>query len=163
MIVLAIICVAAIIYFNFYYQHRQISGIEERIGDGTVLLETSFRKLFAEEEITPGDLNQRKMIIFWATWSERAGELARMLEENRVADRVVILSAVVRDSPESVQQSAVLNINPITHVHGTPLYNELRIPGIPSVFVFNEHNEMTYFRIGYRESRDYDDLMNVLN
>jgi hypothetical protein len=162
MLAVATVCLLTIIYFNFYYQQRQFSGVEERIGDGSVLTEAKFSKLFTDDEISLSEYQQQKMIIFWATWSERAGELARLISENRVGETVLIISAVVRDSPDQVQQSVVMNNGNFIHVDGTPLYNELMIPGIPSIFIFGVDNRMLYSRIGYRESRDYDELMGVL-
>jgi hypothetical protein len=53
-------------------------------------------------------------------------------------------------------------MNNVHQTDGTPVYNELRIPGIPAIFVFDSDDRMIHYKIGYRESRDYDELISVL-
>lgn len=163
MLVIAFICVIAIIYFNFYYQQRQLVLIDERIADGTVLAETDFQGLGWDGEMNLKDLSaEKKMIIFWAPWSERAVELAGLLDDELQNTPVAVISAVVRDTPEAVQNLGLLTGNNVRHVEGTQVYNDLRIPGIPAIFVFDSENRMIHYKIGYRESRDYDELTAVL-
>jgi hypothetical protein len=164
MLIVAFICVIAIIYFNFYYQQRQLVLIDERIGDGSVLVETTFSELDGEGEVgLPELVGDKKMIIFWAPWSERAVELAGLLQNELQGRPVSVISAVVRDTPESVQNLGLLTMGNVRHADGTPVYNNLRIPGIPAIFIFDSENRMIHYRIGYRESRDYEELISVLN
>lgn len=163
MLIVAFICVIAIIYFNFYYQQRQLVRIDERIGDGSVLVETQFRELGGEGEVALSGLEgDKKMIIFWAPWSERAVELATLLQEELQYLPVSVISAIVRDTPESVHNLGLLTMNNVRQADGTPVYNNLRIPGIPAIFIFDSDNRMIHYKIGYRESRDYEELISVL-
>ncbi|MFN2372567.1 MAG: TlpA family protein disulfide reductase [Cyclonatronaceae bacterium] len=164
LLIVAFLCVIAIIYFNFYYQQRQLVRIDERIGDGSVLVETQFRELGGEGEVNLSGLDgEKKMIIFWAPWSDRAVELATLLQEELQDLPVSVISAVVRDTPESVRNLGLLTRNNVWQADGTQVYNDLRIPGIPAIFVFDSDNRMIHYKIGYRESRDYEELISVLN
>jgi hypothetical protein len=163
--VIAVICVIAIIYFNFFYQQRQLIQIDERIGDGSVLVESRFALLDGSGETAiaglPADL---KVILFWATWSERSAELAGIISNalSQRSDQTVLISAVVRDSSALPESLELTGKDGVWHVNGTPQYNDLQIPGIPAVFVFDRDNRLTHYRIGYRTSRDYDELLQIL-
>ncbi|MFU8860115.1 MAG: TlpA family protein disulfide reductase [Cyclonatronaceae bacterium] len=162
-LVIAFLCVIAIIYFNFYYQQRQLVLIDERIADGSVLAETDFQRLGREGSVNLIELSgEKKMIIFWAPWSERAVELAGLLDDELQNTPVTVVSAVVRDTPDAVQNLGLMTMENVHHVDGTQVYNDFRIPGIPAIFVFDSANRMIHYKIGYRESRDYDELTAVL-
>lgn len=89
------------------------------------------------------------IIHFWSTWSDLAMELNSVMDnlKNEYPDLVVV-AAASRDAPELVEQHITGTNYHFTYLDGTPLYQELMVPGLPSQLFVNRAGKIVDQNVG---------------
>ena len=167
MLVVAGICVVLIIYFNLRFMGSQQQRFAERVGDGQEHLEQRYPAIFESGSITPAELSggQPLILLFWASWSGRADEaqqdLFRRIQTH--GSEAVVISAAVKDDAGHIREIKEAHGLPFIFVDGTEHYNEVRLPGLPSLLAFRPDGSLFGSRLGFSGPEDYDFLDALLS
>lgn len=169
MIGVAVLCVLLITYFNFRSAGQQRENFTERVGDGQTLYEYTYPSYFQEEDISPHGLAQQEpagvAILLWASWSDRSVEaleelqrLAGQLSEASESQTGLhILAAAIKDGEDFIEEirEQTADGKRVHFVKGDEIYNELRLPGLPAVVVFDAEGTLFGARYGYSSAEDF--------
>lgn len=164
LLIVAALCVAAIIYFNLRFMENQPERLAERLGDGLELLETEFDVYFSNQTLIPLEFMSKPIVaLFWASWSNRSTQArdALMRKIEQMEETPVVLILAVKDDesyindyfPEPVPSMYILN--------GTEFYQNQRIPGLPSLVVFRAGGIIWGMRFGFTSDADYDFILQL--
>jgi thiol-disulfide isomerase/thioredoxin len=78
------------------------------------------------------------ILHFWSTWSDLSMELHDVMSDlKKDYPELVIVAAASRDAPELVEQHIAGTSYDFFYLDGTPLYQELMVPGLPSQLFVN--------------------------
>lgn len=166
LLVIAAICVLAIIFFNFRFLGDQTVRFAERVGDGSELFNHEFEEYFTGEIIRPADFENEKIIaLFWATWSNRSltaqAKIIDLLENTD--NSVVLLLMAVKDNEMYLNDFRHLLTDHIILLNATEFYNDARLPGMPAVVAYSPDGSIYGMKLGYTGADDYHFLENFLN
>lgn len=170
MLAVAFLCVLLITYFNFRSAGQQQENFTERIAEGRELYEHSYPEYFTDDAISAQSLSEQDSgpvaILFWASWSDRsvtalrelqqiAGEFAKGPEDGN--PQLHIIAAAIKDGENYIDEirQETLSPAPVYFVEGDEIYNELRLPGLPAVVVFDSSGELYGARYGFSSATDY--------
>ena len=166
MLVVAGICVVLIVYFNLRFMGSQQQRFAERVGDGQEHFEQTFPAIFESGSVRPADLtgDEPLILFFWASWSGRAVEAQLdLLRRIQAHDSdVIVISAAVRDNTSFIREIRDEHALPFLFVDGTEHYNEVRLPGLPSLLAFRPDGTLYGSRLGFTGPEDYDFLEPLL-
>lgn len=165
LLVIAAICVIAIIFFNLRFLGDQTVRFAERVGDGTELFNHEFEEYFTGDTVSPADFEDVKIItLFWATWSNRSltaqAKILDLIE--RADDPPVLLLMAVKDNEMYLADFRQLLSDRIILLNATEFYNEARLPGMPAIVAFNSDGSIYGMKLGYTGPDDYRFLENFL-
>ena len=163
MVAVALVAAVAIVAASFYYLTRQ----EQRYRD---LLEgqTIEDLVFLEVEMAPeagrgaqnGPKNEARdtlafqpgpktVVLFWASWSDRSiSELENLIRWHGMFSHYRVIAAVVKDGPEFSELWPASDSGSFYLVDGTPAYQDLRVPGVPSTILFGSDGHMNRTAVG---------------
>ncbi|MCC5933867.1 MAG: hypothetical protein LAT75_07300 [Candidatus Cyclonatronum sp.] len=162
MLVVAGICVVLIVFFNLRFMGSQQQRFAERVGDGQAHLEQLYPAFFEAGDIRPADFTgeQPLILLFWSSWSGRSDEAQQDLFRRISAHnpQAVVISAAVKDNAEFVREIAEIHGYPFIFVDGTEHYNDVRLPGLPSLIAFRADGSLFGSRLGFTGAADYDFL-----
>lgn len=164
MLIVAAFCVIMIIYFNISFMGSQEERFLQRVGDGTEHLEQEYTLFFDEVSLTPAELTGEGpvLILFWASWSARSLEaqeyLIGLVEQSGLD--ITVISAAVKDDADYIRETigTVPEDFPFVIVDGTEHYNDVRLPGLPSIIAWNTDGSLFGAQLGFRQTSDYDFL-----
>jgi len=89
------------------------------------------------------------LVDFWATWSGKSKQAHRELHElQNEFPELVIIAASVRDDDELVRSYVAEQDYNFIFVHGTGLYHEIQIPGVPSQILIDRQGYFFDFQVG---------------
>lgn len=159
LLTVAAICVVAIIYFNVRFMGNQPERLAERIGDGSLLLETEYDVFFSNETLIPLDLADQPIVaLFWASWSSRStlAKEALLQQIEEMEQKPIILIMAVKDDIQYVQEFFPEPQQGMYILNATSYYHDQRIPGLPSLVVFRPGGTVWGMRFGFTTLADYD-------
>lgn len=146
MVFVAVICILVIIFASLRYTQRQeqrfLDHLENESLSNLVFLDQQGDTL----NVSPG---QTTVLLFWATWSDRSlEELYNLYNWHDLHPHVAVISAYVKDAPEFAMAHDRDNMNNYQLLDGTPAYQDLRVPGVPSAVVFDTDGEVKMVQSG---------------
>lgn len=170
MLAVAFLCVLLITYFNFRSAGQQQENFTERIAEGRELYEYSYPEYFTDDAISAQSLSEQDSgpvaILFWASWSDRsvtalrelqqiAGEFAKGPEDGN--PQLHTIAAAIKDGENYIDEirQKTESSSAVYFVEGDEIYNELRLPGLPAVVVFDSSGELYGARYGFSSASDY--------
>lgn len=155
MAVVAVFTVIAIVVSSLQYKTTQKERFVESINESDSLLIRPLLLINEDDSVT---INQFKgnnvVIVFWSSWSEKSDFLLQ--EIYTLADQtdsLEVIAALVLDATESIENAKFLES--FIHVDGASLYNELKVPGIPSYVLLDKNGKLKYAHVGYQENAGY--------
>lgn len=162
MAVVAIFTVAAIVYSSLQHKVSQKKQFEEFIQESDSLLSRSLLLVNEDDSVS---INQFKgndvVVVFWASWSDKSDLLLQEIYTLQdQTESLEVIAALVLDATDSIDDTKFLD--GFVHVDGASLYNELKVPGIPSYVLFDKNGVFKYAHVGYQESAGYEVLRNHL-
>lgn len=175
MLAVALLCVLLITYFNFRSAGQQQQNFSERIAEGRELYEYDYPRYFQDDVISPQRLAAQDSgavaVLFWASWSDRSVKALRQLQEIAAAipaeahPPLHIIAATIKDGENFVEdiKEETSGSAPVYFVNGDEIYNELRLPGLPSIVVFDTDGKLFGARYGYSAPADYDFIQRLHN
>lgn len=168
MLGVGVLCVLLITYFNFRSAGQQQENFTQRIGEGRELYEYAYPVYFQDDAISPQRLARQDTaavaVLFWGSWSGRSVEALRELEqiaasfsETPAPRRLHIIAAAIKDGEDFIREirRETPAGAPVYFAAGDEIYNELRLPGLPSVVVFDASGKLHGARYGYSGPADY--------
>ena len=146
MVIVGVVAVITIAVTSYLYLGKQEQRFLDRLDD------TSFQEFVFKN--TEGDTVQihpeeTTVLLFWATWSDRSldalYDLYRWHEEN---PGYAVIAAYVKDAPEFAREHDREGRDRYRLLDGTPVYQDLRIPGVPTTIIVDEQGMVTGTEIG---------------
>ncbi|MEQ9310222.1 MAG: hypothetical protein RLN90_12275 [Balneolaceae bacterium] len=151
MVIVAIFTMIFIVLTSFNFKQQQ----QERFTEFTLGYDSLLTKkhpfIHQEDSIRLGDLSGSPvLLVFWSTWSEKS---AALFDEIHVISKDIpdlkIVAALVKDVTESIEETNLSQ--DFIYIDGTILFNELRVPGIPSYVLLDEKGNLISTHVGYKE------------
>lgn len=151
--VFLIICAAitAVVIFVStlqYASNRQETFIEEL--EGTELAGWKLYHYESGDSLTTDRFEGSPTVIhFWATWSDLSLELHDLFQQLK-ADYpdLVVVAGAARDADHLVERYRLDNDYDFEYLNATPLYQDLKVPGIPSQLFVNREGKITGQNVG---------------
>ncbi len=148
-LIVAVICIAAIVITSIRYIGKQEERFLDRL-EGQKLADLTF--LSADGDTLQMNRDQTTVLLFWSTWSDRSLDaLYDLYSWHDKYPYVEVVSAYVKDSDEFASVYDQEEKQQFILVNGTPAYQNLRVPGIPTAIIFDSHGEIHAVEIGYRD------------
>ncbi|MTI87974.1 MAG: hypothetical protein FH748_08405 [Balneolaceae bacterium] len=159
----ALLSVIVIVFSSFRFKQKQERMFAENLQKSKLLQSTMMYKVGSPDSLTLSSLKGKNaLLVFWASWSDKSelmlNEIDLLASER---DSLVVLAGLVKDAEESF--SSVKKYKGFVYVDGTYLFNELKVPGIPSYVLFNKDGTVMHSNIGYQKGVGYDTLKARLN
>ncbi|WP_018126192.1 TlpA family protein disulfide reductase [Balneola vulgaris] len=163
MVVIAIIAALSIIYSSINYKGTQAERFKEGIAESDSLLTKELQYVFEDDSLSVQQFKGNNVVLlFWATWSEKSqfmiDEIYTLADQT---DSLVVLAAIVKDARETIDESSLRD--GLYYVDGADLFNDLKVPGIPSYILFDPTGKVKYVHIGYQENAGYGLLRDKIN
>lgn len=145
----ALLALMAIIYSTLRYSQKQVADFEDNIA--AVQLDTlAFRSFTAIDSLHLKDKTMKPVVIqFWSTWSGKSLAVNEFLDEFTIANpELFVIAAAVRDGEEQILE--YINSHPynFAYVEGTPFFQTIYVPGIPSQILINREGKVFATQVG---------------
>lgn len=151
MLVVALLTIVVIIYSSFSFKERQDERFMQYAIEYDSLLTLPNPLILKDDSLRLGELQgSESVLLFWASWSDRSESIMQELNEVRTANPgIEIVAALVLDATST----AIPEIPDYDfyYVDGAMLYNQLRVPGIPSYVLLDENGNVTETHVGYQK------------
>ena len=147
----AVITLIFIVYSSFVFKKQQSDRFEKNARMSTDLLTKAHPYISNTDSLTLGELEGKDVIVlFWATWSEKSALMMDQLELILSSEPdVTVVGALVKDATDTAEP--VLSDHPFLYIDGTVLFNDLKVPGIPSLLILDTKGKVITTHIGYQE------------
>jgi len=163
MAVVAALTVIVIIISSFRHKETQKIRFIESIQESDSLLTKSYLFINKEDSVTIGEFKGNDVVIvFWSSWSEKSDMLLKEIHDlAEEEDSLKIISALVLDATDDISKTKFLD--GFVHIDGASLFNDLKVPGIPSYVLLDREGNLKYAHVGYQENAGYTLLRQKLN
>lgn len=158
----AAVTLVVIVFGTIKYSRSQITDFKETME--TVRLDTvSFKTYSGPDSLHVSRHTGRPVIIqFWSTWSDKSLEVNKNIEEIRKENpRLDVIAAAVRDGDEQVREYIDSNDFGFYYVEGTPFFQEVLVPGVPSQILIDENGKLFSVQVG-DDSKALSMQLNIL-
>lgn len=163
MVAMAILSALIIVYSSLRFQKKQQAWFRDSIAENDTLTTQSFRLIQeADSSLSISDFEDKNVVlVFWTSWSEKSilmlNEIYTIKEER---GDIVVLAALVKDAIDAID----FDILPeLVYIDGASVFNDLKVPGVPSYILFNEEGEYVYAHVGYQDGSGYKIVDSKLN
>jgi len=163
MAVVAVLTVIIIVISSLRHKETQKNRFIESIQESDSLLTKSYIQINNPDSVTIGEfIGNDIVIVFWASWSEKSGMLLQEIYTlANQTDSLKVISALVLDATDSIEKAQFLE--GFVHIDGASLFNDLKVPGIPSYVLLDKNGKLKYAHVGYQENAGYELLRQKLN
>ncbi|MFY0684432.1 MAG: hypothetical protein JXR20_07760 [Balneola sp.] len=155
MAVVAILTAITIVISSLKYKETQKERFIESIQESDSLLTQPLKLIDQGDSVSIDQFKGNDIVIvFWSSWSEKSDLLLQeMYTLSDQTDSLTVISALVLDATEDIQDAKF--IDGFIHIDGASLYNELKVPGIPSYLLLDKKGNLKYAHVGYQENAGY--------
>lgn len=146
MVIVAVTGIIVIALASYFYVNRQEQRFLDRL-DRSDPAEFAFVGLDGDTIRIPPDRNT--VVLFWATWSDRSIE-----ELNDLSDwwqdhpDFKVIAAFVKDAAEYARAYQRPEHDGFQIADGTEVYQDLRVPGVPSAILFGPDRMIAATQVG---------------
>lgn len=166
LIILAIIAALLITYFTVSSQQEQRETFREYVMQQDSLQSALLPEWEGSDSLSVKNFPDQYVVIdFWATWSQYSGEvhdeLKVMLEDH--PNKLTVISAVVKDRPQEVNEYINRRDDPFQYVDGTEVFNRYGLPGLPVQIAYKPDGELMDVFYGMSDSAKFDSLNTLLD
>ncbi len=163
MAVMAVLSAMIIVYSSLRYQETRNERYFRSIAENDSLTTQEFRLLTSEGGVTIADYTgEHVVLVFWASWSDMStlmlDELYTLYDQR---NDLKVIAALVKDATETVDFETLQD--GLIYVDGADMYNQLKVPGIPSYVLFGPDGTYKYAHVGYQEGAGYTLLEEKMN
>jgi thiol-disulfide isomerase/thioredoxin len=147
--VCAVITFVVILFGTMSYHSNQEKILRDNIAE-TDLEQVIFQYITDNDSLTLLELKGEPVLIdFWATWSGKAQNTHRIINElQQHHPDLIVIAAAVRDDEQLVQDYIGNHDFGFTYVVGTEFYHKLQVPGVPSQIMIDKEGRFFDFQIG---------------
>lgn len=147
----AVITMIFIVFASFDFKAEQVENFKQNTRSYEQLLTETHPLINEPDSLRLGELNGSKTIVlFWASWSEKSEQIMNELDVFASSDEFEVVGALVKDATETAE--IILPRHDFKYIDGTKLFNQLKVPGIPSYFLLDEYGEVQFAQVGYKEN-----------
>lgn len=151
MVTVALFTMLFIVFTSFNFKQQQ----QERFTEFTLAYDSLLTKnhpfINQNDSLRLGDLSGSQiLLVFWSSWSDKSANLLNeidILSQNR--PNLEVVAALVKDATDSAEEA--LLEHDFLYIDGTILFNEIRVPGIPSYVLLDENGNLISTHVGYKE------------
>lgn len=163
MAVVAVLTAVVIVISSLRHKETQRNRFTESVNESDSLLTKSYLKVNESDSVTIGDLvGEDIVIVFWASWSEKSDQLLQEIYTlSNEKDSLQVISALVLDATDDIANTKFLE--GFVHIDGASLFNDLKVPGIPSYILLDKKGDLKYTHVGYQENAGYELLRQKIN
>ncbi len=162
MAILAVISAILIVLGSLSFKNKENRRYMKSIAENDSLSVKPLLILQQDDSLTINQFNgQEVVVLFFSSWS---GKSQMMIEEiNTLADQsdIKVIGAIVRDALETINFAELPD--EFVYVDGVPLYNDLKVPGVPSYILFDRDGNYKYAHVGYQKDAGYTLLKSYLD
>lgn len=149
LVVCAVITALVIILSTIRYASNQKETFREEIRNA----ELSSWNLYHYESGDSLSVNHFKgspvIIHFWSTWSDLSLELHKEMNKLKSdSPELIVVAAAARDANELVKEHISSTAFDFVYLDGTPLYQDLMVPGLPSQLFVNRDGKIVDQNVG---------------
>lgn len=149
LVICAAITVLVIIFSTLKYASNQKETFREEIENADL----SSWNLYHYESGDSLSVTHYKgspvIIHFWSTWSDLSLELHEEMHQLKMdSPELIVVAAAARDGNELVQEHINTNEYDFVYLDGTPLYQDLMVPGLPSQLFVNREGKIVDQNVG---------------
>lgn len=155
----ALLTLLVIVFGTINYSRQQIAGFREDIE--RIRLDTlSFQSYTEVDSVQLTSLTGRPVLIhFWSTWSGKSQLMNEQIHSYQSDHpKLQILAAVVKDGEEQVNRYIRENRYDFNYVDGTPLFQELLVPGVPSQILIDKTGRLFSVHVGNNDKTLFEEL-----
>ena len=146
----AIITMIFIVYASFEFKLEQEENFRDNVNHSESLTTDFHPYVLSDDSISLSELVGDKLIIlFWASWSDRSADLMADIDLFASNENYKVVGAVVKDATETAE--LIMPNHDFIFIDGTKMYNDLKVPGIPSYFVLDEEGKFLHSFVGYKK------------
>lgn len=146
----AIITMLFIVYASFNFKSEQEQNFRSNTTYYSELLTEAHPYINHSDSLRLAELTGKRVIVlFWSSWSERSAEIMSEFDIFVRNEKYEVVGAVVKDATETAE--ILIPNHDFIYIDGTKLFNELKVPGIPSYFVLDERGDFVDSFVGYQQ------------
>jgi hypothetical protein len=151
MIVVALITMVVIVLSSFNFKAQQEEDFRKYTASYDSLLTLPIPYLTNTDSLRLEALKgDPSIVVFWASWSDRSAAMLTELQQLKdTYPDLNVAAALVMDATGTAVPG--LPDNEFHYIDGTRLFNELRVPGIPSYILLDSNGNPIDTKVGYRE------------
>ncbi len=146
----ALLTLLVIVFGTIMYTNKQEADFRKSMAD--VRLDTLSFATYSHQKdsiFTDDFKGSPTLIQFWSTWSEKSLTVNRFLENTHQEYLDLnIIAASVRDSDELILEHINSTSNDFIYVNGTPFFQSLLIPGMPSQILLDRDGKFFDAQVG---------------
>lgn len=149
LLICAALTAIVIVIGSLNYVSNQKETFREKIEE-TDLSEWKLYHYESGDSISVSQFQGSPIIIhFWSTWSDLSMELNSVMGDlKNEYPGLIVVAAAARDAPEMVEQHIAGTHFDFSYLDGTPLYQELMVPGLPSQLFVNRDGNIVDQNVG---------------
>lgn len=149
LLICAALTAIVIVIGSLNYVSNQKETFREKIEE-TDLSEWKLYHYESGDSISVSQFQGSPIIIhFWSTWSDLSMELNSVMGDlKNEYPGLIVVAAAARDAPEMVEQHIGGTHFDFSYLDGTPLYQELMVPGLPSQLFVNRDGNIVDQNVG---------------
>ena len=146
MVVLAVTGVITIALASLYYVGKQEQRFLGRLDNSDP---SGFRFVSLQGDTLALAPDRNVVLLFWATWSDRSvEELDDLYGWHAEHPEYEVVAAFVKDAAEFAEEHERPG-RPGFHIaDGTGVYQDLRVPGVPTAIIFGPGHRVTHTQAG---------------
>lgn len=161
----AVLAFLAIIYFTLKYRTNQTQTFFDQLKKEEQLSQRWISYIHEPDSVQIASFQGKVTVIyFWATWASRseAAQAALHQLKQKQPDKLTVVAAAVKDNIDFVN-AFLMNYRPdFVFVNGTQLYQDWKVPGVPSFVVLDKNGDIQQAIIGFRGPEDFIQLESLL-
>lgn len=155
MAVMALISALIIVYASLSYKDTEQNRFINSISNNDTLTVKKLRYVHKNDSVSVSEFKGKNVVLlFFSSWSEKSNfmieEINTLIDQN---SDIHVIGALVKDATDNIDFDALPS--DFTYVDGVSLYNDLKVPGVPSYVVFDKSGKYVYAHVGYQEGAGY--------
>ncbi|MFO7848121.1 MAG: hypothetical protein R6V27_16265 [Balneolaceae bacterium] len=164
LVICAVLTALVIVYSTLRYVSNRQETFREETKNATLSDWTMYH--FASGDSVTVDRYEGSPVVvhFWSTWSDLSMDINQLLNEVKQENpQLVVVAAAARDADELVIEYMNNHNYDFEYINGTPLYQDLMVPGIPAQLFVNERGVIEGQNVGKDAEAIRNELFKLLD
>lgn len=164
-LIMALIGAAIIAFFSFSNDRGGRLYFKDFITSSDSLSREYWPRAFSDDSLRIADMEEQYVLVdFWSTRSIYGDKRHLFLNElrQRYPERLRVLAAAVRDRMEDIRAYEEEHAFNFTYVNGNRNFSKYRVPGIPTMLLYEPGGHIHTVFVGFQEKGEIDSLARVI-